>query len=240
VTEPADPPAPPLRTWRPMAAWTAGILLAAGLVWFVAAVVVPVWQVRAAVRRTRDGVHPWNWYPQAEMEREVRGLGSPEQATGRLLLYLRLPWRWAPDRTRAVHMLGFCGPSAAPPLLKLLGSRDHNTRAAAALALGETKDPRAVDSLAAFLDDRYVDSLLAAAEQYAAEYNKSLSAGELPMFVSAKDFVGTRLNAVEALGKIGGEEAVKALTGALTSKDDSVRAAAAEALKKIRGEETKQ
>jgi len=29
-----------------MAAWTAAILLALGLAWFVGAVVVPVWQVR--------------------------------------------------------------------------------------------------------------------------------------------------------------------------------------------------
>ncbi|GEM_PF-229133 len=35
-------PAPPLRTWRPMAAWTAGILLALGLACFVGAVVRPM------------------------------------------------------------------------------------------------------------------------------------------------------------------------------------------------------
>jgi hypothetical protein len=38
VTEPADQPAKPLRTWRPMILWTAAILLALGLAWFVAAV----------------------------------------------------------------------------------------------------------------------------------------------------------------------------------------------------------
>ena len=54
--------------------------------------------------------------------------------------------------------------------------------------------------------------------------------------VTATDFSETRLNAIEALGKIGGEGAVKALKVAFTSKDDSVRTAAAEALKKIRGE----
>ncbi len=35
-----DPSSPPLRTWRPMAAWTAGILLALGLAWLLAAVLL--------------------------------------------------------------------------------------------------------------------------------------------------------------------------------------------------------
>ena len=82
MIEPADQPAKPLRPWRPMAAWTAGIVLALGLAWVVAAVVVPVWQVRAAVRRTY-GVPAWNGYPQAAMEKEVRSLGSPERAAER-------------------------------------------------------------------------------------------------------------------------------------------------------------
>jgi hypothetical protein len=50
VSEPSADPAPPLRTWRPMAAWTGAILLALGLAWFVGAVVVPVWQVRSGLK----------------------------------------------------------------------------------------------------------------------------------------------------------------------------------------------
>ncbi len=38
MSEPVS--SPPLRTWRPMAAWTAGIVLALGLVWFL---VVVLW-----------------------------------------------------------------------------------------------------------------------------------------------------------------------------------------------------
>lgn len=33
MTEPAEPPAPPRRTWLPMVLWTAGILLALGAIW---------------------------------------------------------------------------------------------------------------------------------------------------------------------------------------------------------------
>ena len=36
----AEQPAKPVRTWRPMALWSAGILLVLGLLWFIGAVVV--------------------------------------------------------------------------------------------------------------------------------------------------------------------------------------------------------
>jgi hypothetical protein len=49
MPEAAEQPAKPRRTWLPMTLWTAGILLALGLAWFVGAVVVPVWQVRSTV-----------------------------------------------------------------------------------------------------------------------------------------------------------------------------------------------
>jgi hypothetical protein len=40
VTEPAEQPAKPVRTWRPMALWTAGILLVLAVV--VAGIILPV------------------------------------------------------------------------------------------------------------------------------------------------------------------------------------------------------
>jgi len=80
--------------------WTAGILLALGLVWFVAAVVVPVYMTRAAVR---DYQHP-----SAMPDELVQRLGGAERARARLRLFVRLP-EWVVsdmDRFRAAEVLG--------------------------------------------------------------------------------------------------------------------------------------
>ncbi len=49
MPEVADPSAGRLRTWRPTVLWTAGILLALGLAWFIGAVAVPAWRARVAI-----------------------------------------------------------------------------------------------------------------------------------------------------------------------------------------------
>lgn len=48
MPEPAERSAKPVRTWRPMILWTAAILLALGLAWFVGAVALPL--VKAKIR----------------------------------------------------------------------------------------------------------------------------------------------------------------------------------------------
>jgi len=132
VTEPAPKP---LRTWRPMALWSAAILLALGLIWFAAAVVVPFCQVRSIVREFREWpgrrVEPDLIYPTDGVPR----LGGAHVAARKLDLYLRLPRGLAEHKERAVHLLAYCGAPAVPALIRALSDTDPAVRRAAAAAL---------------------------------------------------------------------------------------------------------
>lgn len=102
MPEPADQPAKPLRTWLPMALWTAALLLALGLIWSIAAVVVPVWRTHATVRafQTQKG-------SEAGLS-AINNLGGQDRARKRLLLYLGLPKCVIQRRQRdaALRLLG--------------------------------------------------------------------------------------------------------------------------------------
>jgi len=118
VTEPApSSPAPPLRTWRPMVLWSLGILLALGLVWFVASVIVPCYQVRRAIGSLWGG----------SGRDAVRRLGGREAALAKLRLYRRLPERMAPAKEYLAHLLVECGDRAVPDLEVALNSTDPST-----------------------------------------------------------------------------------------------------------------
>ena len=73
----AEQPAKPIRTWRPMVLWIAGILLALGLAWFVGAVVVPVYQTHAVVHKLS--------IRQCNEAYACERLGRPEMAVATLL-----------------------------------------------------------------------------------------------------------------------------------------------------------
>jgi HEAT repeat protein len=117
-------------------------------------------------------------------------------------------------------------------LIKALRYRkDEGVRQAAARALGEIKDPRAVEPLSAALKDERFSVRQAAAE--ALGKIKDPRAVE-PLSAALKDAEGrVRLAAAEALGKIKDPRAVEPLIAALTDKNSDVRAAATEALVKI-------
>jgi hypothetical protein len=55
MPEVTDQPAKPLRTWRPMVLWTAGILLALGSAWFATAVVRSGRAGAEALKKIRGG-----------------------------------------------------------------------------------------------------------------------------------------------------------------------------------------
>jgi len=144
MPEPAEQPAKPLRTWRPMAAWTAGILLALGLIWFVAAVVVPVWQTDKVLRAPRPHPErllvPYERWRSGELEpyvEAVNSLGGPETASGRLSVYLRTPRRIAPHKAKAIFILGLCGPHAVPALRRAVKDTDEGLRCQAIWALSQ-------------------------------------------------------------------------------------------------------
>lgn len=224
-----EPVAPkPPRTWRPMVFWTAGILAALGLAWFVGAVVVPVWQMCRAVESSqREGFTSSS----SELaDRTVSGLGGRRRAADRLALYLRLPDRLAPCKAYALVLFNACEPEGRPPvdaLAGLLADPDPETRRQAAHWLGRigAEAGPAVPALVAALDDdRKIDPI-------------KLDTG--PWYGSLDycrdDPWQVRWYATVALGRIGPEAraAVPRLIELLDSEDAEMRLATIGALGSI-------
>jgi len=212
VTHAEPAPAPkPLRTWRPMAIWTAVLLLALGLIWFVAAVVVPVWQVRQVLRDVAPHfviIHFDEPVVTRHYDAAVRRLGGPRRAAGALSLYSRLPAWVGENRAIAVYLLGWCDASAVPALVEALRDQDEHVRWMAAIALCQL-GPEAREALPALIGALKDEDEL------------------------------VRAQSASALGQLREDpgRVVPALTGALRDTDECVRQAAAEALKKIKGQE---
>jgi len=160
VTELAAPPSPPLRTWRPMAAWTGGILLALGLAWFVGAVVVPVFETRTVIRRcvasNRAAIEFPRMVKSAKQDQleAIEHLGGARNAVRRLRIFRHAPdWfteRGAqPDDLRnkdwAILLLGHCGQPGAAELVPMLRDGQKRTQLLALMAL-ERLGPRAAET----------------------------------------------------------------------------------------------
>ena len=222
MPETGDQPNPPkpVRTWRPMVAWTLGILAALGLAWVVGAVAVPLWQVRRAML-TSD---------------EIESLGGARAAARKLCLYIRMPEWLAPERKRAVYLLEKCNPDNVPEWIILLDDRDPSVRWLAADTLEEIAAPEAVAPLVAALKER--DPSVRLAIIRALGTLGSPQAVEPLVNVLRKDEADCRRMAAYALGCIGpaARDAAPALEEALKAQDENIRAAAAEALEKIRQE----
>jgi len=119
-----------------------------------------------------------------------------------------------------------------PPLISALKDEDGNVRRAAVEALGEFKDPRAVEPLISALEDEDWHIRLAA-EAALEEINPKWRETEeakrkVPEFISAlKDKDGNvRYRAAEALGELKDPRAVEPLISALKDENGSVRSAA--------------
>jgi hypothetical protein len=231
----ASPPAKPLRTWLPMAAWTAGILLALGIAWFVGAVVVPVWRTREVI--WTNNVHSGSVHTPS-LPGTMEELGGPEQAAGRLGMFIRMPkWftefdphdmpgREYHDVDFAVTVLACCGRPAVRHLIWALRHPDPETRVSAMWSLGMI-GPEAREALPTLI---------------AATRDRTEMRSGLPVFgdEAHHHVMSVRQFAATAIGAIGPEAAGAApqLTELLTDELDEVRMAAAEALKKIREEDT--
>jgi HEAT repeat protein len=228
-----DQPSKPIRTWRPMALGTAGILLALGLAW-VGAKCWEVWNTSSVLST-----------PMLSDEDVVAALGGPDRALPRLRNHLRLSDSLAQHKLRAVGAMGSCGPEAVPDLLLLLRHHDLLFRHAAAYALG-TIHPVAVDAAPALTEalsdpDRAVRQ--AAADALCEIGNAAPNVVPVASLIKALQDPDedVRLSAALALGEAGplGQEAIPALVAALEDPAADVRSAATEALRKIRGEEAK-
>jgi hypothetical protein len=214
----AKPPA----TWRPLILWSAAIVLALALAWFVGAVVIPAYQVHSTIRN----IHAILYRPTSEplnVAPLVKVLGGPERAAWKLSIYLRLPKklicrsRPPPDDERAIaiELLAACGKPGVGPLIRELKHPEPDMRKLAASALGRI-GPEAREA---------VPVLIQALSDTAAGESSAYQAPDPVCCVAA-----------EALGKIGpdAEAALPALEKLLSDGSWGKEAAAA-AIVKIRG-----
>jgi hypothetical protein len=215
VSEPVS--SPPLRTWRPMAAWTAAILLALGLAWFVGAVVVPVWQVRrvlpnfpGAPDATWDDV-VYKGYMYAPQ------LGPPESAAHKLSTYIRAPNFVAPRKNLAMHLLRFCREDGRRRIELFRKDSNPELRVLALQALRMFKD---VDATVVGMEN-LSDPAPAVRIEAVGLLKSSLW--------NRKADDATPAAVIDVLASV-----------AQRDPDPNVRSAAAEARKKIRGEEKPQ
>ena len=231
----SEPPSPPLRTWRPMAAWTAGMLLALGLAWFVAAVMVPWWQVRDVLGRESAAMA----YPYSN--ETIAELGGADSAARKAGTYLRMPKVLAPERIRASFLLIACLKSgssyAGVPLSRLLADPDPKVRGSVAWALGDI-DADAAPVLPALV--RLLADSDSANRHVAARALRRMGPAAGPavpaLTQSLSDGVPeVRMQAAMALMAIGptSEPAALQLAEALDDPDSAVRRWAAEALASI-------
>jgi len=224
MMEAGEQPAQPLRTWRPMAMWSVGILLALGLCWFVAAV-VPVWRTRASVQRCHKGDGSWL----AEMKQRW----TPAVAVRNLSTYMRLPTIIAPHKDNATEMMGLFGQAAIPELLRLTSDRDRMVRyeAVQTLAFRQSKDPEVVGALCRALKDEYEGVRWAAAA--------TLGCIRSPLAVNSliealqDENKDVRVWSALALGHTKDIRANGPLRGLLNDNSSDVKRAAAEALAEI-------
>ena len=129
------------------------------------------------------------------------------------------------EHREATEAIVLIGPLAIPVLIAVLANREENSlvRDAAAIALGQTGDARAFESLIAALEDREVcRAAVKALDGLAWQPDRGASGAA---YWAAK---GKWEECVEI-----GAPAVRPLTAALKSKDANVRKAAAEALGRL-------
>jgi hypothetical protein len=264
MPETGDQPNPPkpVRTWRPMVAWTLGILAALGLAWFVGAVAVPVWTTKAIVTA----------YATQEIDEPtaIERLGGQEAAARRLALYLRMPkcWRHRPticlptdEADEAAFLLFACGRPGALVVPRLLESRDAEIlRAVSCWGLGglHTRHP---DGQHPWLDPELYTRTLAGLVQVTSDRESGdetlrwdvgeglvallrvrpvpgIPKAAVPHLVRAleAESIAARCAAIAALADSGDPRSRPAVEVMLMDGERAVSSAAAEALKKIRGE----
>lgn len=120
MTDPTSQPPKPPRTWRPMAAWTAALLLGLGLLGGIGILLRTYLQTKSVLR----SLSSHQILREEDAAPVIEQLGGREKAAAKLSLYLRLPEWLAPDRSFAGELLGSCGESGVPALTRALDDKD--------------------------------------------------------------------------------------------------------------------
>jgi len=216
----------PLRTWRPMAMWTAIILAVLGLLWLVAAtLVIPVLEVRAVLRRSPQIL--------AEATASVEKLGGQAAAVRKIKLYLRLPEMVAPDHVYTLWILARCGRPGGQELFRVaLGDDKRLVGTAYGILRCGWACPGA-DFLVAHMKNADPQTRMLAVGLL----GDSQEAGDVLIAALSDEHPGVRLEAVRGLGIQPPVQARKPLEALLQDPDAEVRSAAAEALKRIKDAE---
>jgi HEAT repeat protein len=205
-----------------MALWTAALLLVLGLIWFVAAVTVSVWQTHKVLVQLITREHA------------LELLGGRKPALRRLRLYAALPVWAAPNRAGALHVLGLCGSEAAPILERALDDPDRDVRWHAAYSLiGIAADtPASVAVTAQALGSKEPERRMLAAGALGRTRSSDETAVTALAAALGDPDERVRVAAAGSLQQLGTRAgpAVPALAIALTCRCPQTRSAAAQAL----------
>jgi len=209
-----------------------GQLLALGLIWFIAAVVVPVWQVRQVVKGLPED---YRVESAATCAQAVERLGGKDAAARKLAIYLRMPERIAPFRGEAVFVLAATGEAGIPAMIRNIGHPSMEVSSAVLwrMCQGHPSARLAIPRLmgvAQGADTHLALSAIIALGKCGAE------AGEaVPALLSCLQHGDSqrRRYAAQALGLIGDRRAVGPLQAATADQEEEVRSAAQDALERL-------
>jgi len=170
------------------------------------------------------------------------GAFKDRRAVEPLIETLNDPNRNKPDMgyvaLAAAESLGKLGDRrAVEPLVATLQDRTWDGRWSAAGPLGQIGDPRAVGPLLAVLHDRSLSWRRDAIEALAGIKDSQVIPVLIATLADRSEVWDVREEAAKALGTLGDRRALDVLASAAGDENVNVSSAAAEALKKIRGEE---
>ncbi len=145
VQEPPKPPDQHGPSHRAIIGWSAGMLAALGLAWFVGTAVIRLMDARAATKRCLPLADSSEW--DASARSEVKKLGGARRAVPLLSTYARLPGVAREDRFTAKMMICACREEAQPTITELTEDEDPYVRFWAAVALARMGKPEAIAPL---------------------------------------------------------------------------------------------
>ncbi len=143
--------------------------------------------------------------------------GSPDEVLIEILEYIRSLLGWL--RTRILNTLKTFGDEVLRPAAALLDHSDEEIRMQALVLCEHFEDPRLIGPVVKLLDDQDWWLRITACETL----SKLKDERVVPHLVKALDDKETRWAAIDALGHIGGEQALRSLVGLLKDERPEVR-----------------